>query len=62
MKVWYEQRIQEETDRNRKLRELHENLTAIRLLQHTQAMNATADATQLISGQQPASETVEATE
>jgi hypothetical protein len=26
MKAWYERRISEETDKNRKLRELHDNL------------------------------------
>jgi len=51
LKSWYEQRIEEETNRNRKLRELHDNLTAIKLEQKHHAMNATMDTQALISGQ-----------
>jgi hypothetical protein len=32
VKRWYEQRIEEETTKNTKLRELHENLTKLKLL------------------------------
>jgi len=32
IKKWYETRIAEETEKNRKLKQLHENLTAIKLL------------------------------
>ena len=32
VKKWYETRIQEETNKNMKLRELHENLTRLKLL------------------------------
>lgn len=38
LKKWYEQRIQEETERNRKLRELHDNLTKIKILREEEAM------------------------
>ena len=38
LKKWYEQRIQEETDRNRKLRELHDNLTKIKILREGEAL------------------------
>jgi len=37
LKKWYEQRIQEETERNRKLRELHDNLTKIKQLREEEA-------------------------
>ena len=37
MKVWYERRIQEEQDKNKKLQELHDNLLQIRDLQLRQA-------------------------
>ena len=32
VKKWYENRIQEETNKNIRLRELHENLTRLKLL------------------------------
>jgi len=32
---WYEQRIQEETNKNKKLRELHDNLTRVKHAQLT---------------------------
>lgn len=38
LKKWYEQRIQEETDRNRKLRELHDNLTKIKIMREEESM------------------------
>ncbi len=40
LKKWYEQRIQEETERNRKLRELHDNLTQIKILKEEEALRA----------------------
>lgn len=36
MKQWYEQRIQEETERNKKLRELHDNLQRIKDMREQQ--------------------------
>jgi hypothetical protein len=38
LKKWYEQRIEEETERNRKLRELHDNLTRIKVMKEEEAM------------------------
>ena len=38
LKRWYEQRIEEETERNRKLRELHENLTRMKILREEEQM------------------------
>jgi hypothetical protein len=38
LKRWYEQRIQEETERNRKLRELHDNLTKIKIMKEEETM------------------------
>ena len=38
LKKWYEQRIQEETDRNKKLRELHDNLTKIKIMKEEETM------------------------
>jgi hypothetical protein len=38
LKKWYEQRIEEETERNRKLRELHDNLTRIKILREEEAL------------------------
>ena len=37
MKTWYEKRIKEETEKNQKLQELHDNLLQIRDLQVRQA-------------------------
>lgn len=31
LKIWYEQRIVEETEKNRKLKELHDNLVKIKM-------------------------------
>lgn len=42
LKKWYEQRIQEETERNRKLRELHDNLTKIKIMREEETMNHAA--------------------
>ena len=38
LKKWYEQRIQEETDKNRRLRELHDNLTRIKILKEEETL------------------------
>ena len=38
LKKWYETRIQEETDRNKKLRDLHYNLTKIKIMQEEEIM------------------------
>jgi ABC-type bacteriocin/lantibiotic exporter with double-glycine peptidase domain len=38
LKRWYEQRIEEETERNRKLRELHDSLTRIKVLKEEQSL------------------------
>jgi ABC-type bacteriocin/lantibiotic exporter with double-glycine peptidase domain len=38
LKKWYEQRIEEETEKNRKLRQLHDNLTRIKVLKEEEAM------------------------
>ena len=32
LKKWYESRIQEESEKNRKLKELHDNLTKIKIM------------------------------
>lgn len=40
LKKWYEQRIQEETDKNRKLKELHDNLTKIKILKEEETLKA----------------------
>lgn len=37
MRAWYERRIEEETMKNRKLKELHDNLLRVRDLQRKQA-------------------------
>ena len=36
LKKWYEQRIQEETDRNKTLKKLHDGLTQIKELREVQ--------------------------
>jgi len=36
LKRWYEQRIKEETDRNSRLRILHDSLTRVKVLRETQ--------------------------
>jgi len=38
LKKWYEQRIQEETSRNKRLRELHDNLTRMKVLKEQEKM------------------------
>lgn len=38
LKKWYEQRIQEETEKNKKLREMHENLTRMKIMREEEAM------------------------
>ena len=38
LKKWYEQRIEEETERNKKLRQLHDNLTRIKVMKEEEAM------------------------
>ena len=43
-------RIQEETEKNRKLKELHENLTRLKLLKSQQQMNASQTTQELVSG------------
>ena len=43
LKVWYEQRIEEETAKNLKLRLLHESLTQIKLQQKQHEMNVATD-------------------
>jgi hypothetical protein len=40
LKKWYEQRIQEETDKNKRLRVLHENLTKIKILKEEETLKA----------------------
>lgn len=40
LKKWYEQRIQEETERNKKLRELHDNLTKIKIMREEETLKA----------------------
>jgi len=40
LKKWYEQRIQEETERNRKLRELHDNLTKMKVMKEEEIIKA----------------------
>jgi len=42
--MWYEQRIREETEKNLKLRHLHEELTRKKIEQSHSQMNATLDA------------------
>lgn len=52
VRKWYEQRIQEETEKNTKLKELHENLTKIKIEQQTKMMNATIEDQQMMGGAQ----------
>ena len=40
LKKWYEQRIEEETSRNQKLRELHDNLTKLKILREEEAIQS----------------------
>lgn len=40
LKKWYEQRIQEETDKNKRLRTLHDNLTKIKILKEEETLKA----------------------
>lgn len=49
LKKWYEQRIQEETDRNQKLRELHDNLTRIKIMREEEAMKSVPTETKEVS-------------
>lgn len=49
--MWYEQRIREETAKNLKLRQLHEDLTRKKIEQQHSEMNATIDTQNMISGE-----------
>jgi len=52
LKVWYERRIDEENQKNKRLRELHESLTRKQLEMKQHEMNASAETQSLITGQQ----------
>jgi len=50
IKVWYERRILEETEKNQRLRQLHDDLTAKKVQMQQQEMMASADTQALVSG------------
>lgn len=50
LKVWYEQRIQEETAKNLRLRQLHDDLTRKKIEQQHSEMNVAMDTQNLICG------------
>jgi len=52
IRVWYVRRIQEETVKNLKLRELHDDLTRKKLEIQYQQMNASAETQSLVSGEE----------
>ncbi len=52
IKVWYERRIMEETVKNQKLRQLHDELTQKKIQMQQRDMMASADTHALVSGQE----------
>jgi hypothetical protein len=50
LKVWYERRIDEENQKNKRLRELHESLTRKQLEMKQHEMNASTETQSLITG------------
>lgn len=52
IKKWYQLRIQEETEKNMRLKELHENLTRLKLLKQQQQMGASTTTQEIVAGEQ----------